>query len=209
MSCTAAGEIRASFRCLAKQLHPDVSADPQDTARLGRPSLWSCKLVSGITSPLAARFMRISEAYDVLSDEVKRREYNREYDCSQGRAYDLSGYFEYDRDKSRGTSSKTRESEKDDVPASPVRTREFHIFLVSPMLALEIASREQVGQGPLPRHGLLPPWQLKRIDIPVTGQMRVPREANRREASRVSDRHLPPPPPSPSPPLPPPPPPAF
>jgi len=51
----SASEVRTAYLKLAKRLHPDVSKDPADTAR----------------------FKRITEAYDVLSDSRLRSEYDQ------------------------------------------------------------------------------------------------------------------------------------
>lgn len=51
------GEIRAAFRLLVKRLHPDVSRLPS----------------------AAERFRRVMEAYEVLSDPVRRAAYDAEY----------------------------------------------------------------------------------------------------------------------------------
>ncbi len=60
-------EIRSAYRKLAKRFHPDANAgDPRSEAR----------------------FKEIGEAYDVLGDSGKRRDYDRRYDSSgrSGRA---------------------------------------------------------------------------------------------------------------------------
>ena len=51
----SASEVRTAYLKLAKRYHPDVSTDPADTAR----------------------FKRIAEAYDVLSDGRRRAEYDQ------------------------------------------------------------------------------------------------------------------------------------
>ena len=51
----SASEVRTAYLKLAKRLHPDVSKDPADTAR----------------------FKKITEAYDVLSDSRLRSEYDQ------------------------------------------------------------------------------------------------------------------------------------
>lgn len=50
-------EIKKAYRSLAKKYHPDVSTEPKDVAE--------------------AKFKEISEAYEVLSDEEKRRMYDQ------------------------------------------------------------------------------------------------------------------------------------
>lgn len=51
----AADEIRKAYRSLARKLHPDVNKEPD----------------------AAKRFAEVQEAYDVLSDENKRKEFDR------------------------------------------------------------------------------------------------------------------------------------
>ena len=50
----SSGTIRAVYRALAKTLHPDVGGTPED----------------------AARFAKVAEAYEILSDREKRRAYD-------------------------------------------------------------------------------------------------------------------------------------
>src|SRR5229473_606091 len=54
--------IRAAYRVLAKRYHPDTTTGPKDIA--------------------AARFFKIQEAYDVLSDARRRAEYDAQLDAS-------------------------------------------------------------------------------------------------------------------------------
>jgi len=54
--------IRAAYRVLAKRYHPDTTTGPKDKA--------------------AARFCKIQEAYDVLSDARRRAEYDAQLDAS-------------------------------------------------------------------------------------------------------------------------------
>src|SRR5260370_914225 len=54
--------IRAAYRVLAKRYHPDTTTGPKDIA--------------------AARFCKIQEAYDVLSDARRRAEYDAQLDAS-------------------------------------------------------------------------------------------------------------------------------
>ncbi len=51
----SADDIRSAYRRLARKFHPDVNKDPE----------------------AATRFAEVTEAYDVLSDEKKRKEYDR------------------------------------------------------------------------------------------------------------------------------------
>ncbi|HPB83891.1 MAG TPA: DnaJ domain-containing protein, partial [Spirochaetota bacterium] len=51
---SAAGEVKTAFRKLARETHPDLSGDPRNYER----------------------FVLIREAYDVLTDEKKRAEYD-------------------------------------------------------------------------------------------------------------------------------------
>ena len=50
-------EIKKAYRSLAKKYHPDVSTEPKEVAE--------------------AKFKEVSEAYEVLSDEDKRRMYDQ------------------------------------------------------------------------------------------------------------------------------------
>src|SRR5215468_8932117 len=54
--------IRAAYRALAKRYHPDVATGAKDKA--------------------AARFRRIQEAYEVLSDARRRVEYDAQLDAA-------------------------------------------------------------------------------------------------------------------------------
>jgi hypothetical protein len=54
--------IRAAYRVLAKRYHPDTTASPKDTA--------------------VARFRRIQEAYEVLSDARRRANYDAQLDAA-------------------------------------------------------------------------------------------------------------------------------
>jgi len=56
--------IRAAYRVLAKRYHPDVATGPKDRA--------------------VARFRRIQEAYEVLSDARRRAEYDAQLDAAAG-----------------------------------------------------------------------------------------------------------------------------
>jgi hypothetical protein len=56
------GIIRAAYRVLAKRYHPDTATGPQEIA--------------------AARFRRIQEAYEVLSDARRQAEYDAQLDAS-------------------------------------------------------------------------------------------------------------------------------
>ena len=55
-------EIKSAFRRLARQYHPDLHPDDAEAAE---------------------RFKQISQAYDVLSDNTKRRRYDRDFSYSQ------------------------------------------------------------------------------------------------------------------------------
>jgi DnaJ domain len=62
--CADSDMIRAAYRALAKRYHPDVTKGPKDLA--------------------AARFRRVQEAYEVLSDARRRAEYNTQLDALAG-----------------------------------------------------------------------------------------------------------------------------
>ena len=62
----SAGDIKKAYRKLARELHPDKN--PGDAAA-------------------EARFKEVSEAYDVLSDEPKRKEYDETRSLFAGGAY--------------------------------------------------------------------------------------------------------------------------
>ena len=65
-SHATADEIKKAYRKLARQLHPD--ANPGDTKA-------------------EARFKTVSEAYGVLSDDAKRKEYDETRRCSRAAAF--------------------------------------------------------------------------------------------------------------------------
>ena len=67
------------------------------------------------------RFMSVSRAYEVLSDEDKRREYDRLYDYLRSNANDPGKFIEYDNFESGDTSR--RQTADDDTPISPVSVR--------------------------------------------------------------------------------------
>ena len=64
----SAAEIRKAFRKSAKEAHPDLF--PQDTFDLRRKR--------------QKRFVQLIQAYEVLSDKERRREYDRKRLLSQG-----------------------------------------------------------------------------------------------------------------------------
>lgn len=59
-------DIKLSFRRLARQYHPDLNPDNPETAE---------------------RFKQISEAYEILSDEIKRRRYDTNRSLEQKTSY--------------------------------------------------------------------------------------------------------------------------
>jgi molecular chaperone DnaJ len=63
---TPAGDIKKAYRKLARELHPDRNPDD---------------------AKAEARFKEVSEAYDVLSDDVKRKEYDEARALFAGGAY--------------------------------------------------------------------------------------------------------------------------
>lgn len=66
-----AEDIKMSFRRLARQYHPDLNPDDPETAEY---------------------FKQISQAYDVLSDAVKRRRYDRDRRTSRTSSYQKTTY---------------------------------------------------------------------------------------------------------------------
>jgi curved DNA-binding protein len=58
--------VQAAYRALAKLYHPDVAKGPKDLA--------------------AARFRAINEAYEVLSDALRRAKYDAQLDALTTRA---------------------------------------------------------------------------------------------------------------------------
>lgn len=80
-------EVKKAFRTLAKQYHPDINKDPNATEIM----------------------QRITEAYEVLSDINKRKEYDRKFNIHKTSANTPSPTTQY------SSYSKTREESEYDL----------------------------------------------------------------------------------------------
>ncbi len=68
-----AAQIKSAHRALVRTLHPDVSTHPD----------------------AATRFSRVQEAYDVLSDTPRRREYDAKLASADAAPPDLTPHYTY------------------------------------------------------------------------------------------------------------------
>jgi DnaJ-class molecular chaperone len=112
-------DIKRAFRKLAKELHPDVNPSPVS----------------------ARRFRAVSEAYDVLSDTTKRRQYDREF-AEQTRprvaAHDGAERF---------TRPRTNNHTKDRAAESFLKGADLHHTLTVSFLEAALGTRKQVALG--------------------------------------------------------------
>ena len=69
-----ADEIKKAYRKLAKKYHPDANSDNKEEAE--------------------KKFKEIAEAYEVLSDDTKRKQYDNFRTCRNW-PEDLGGYYSY------------------------------------------------------------------------------------------------------------------